>query len=93
MSDTPISEILQQFLADNHREDDFKAVSAAEMYMQFVPETCRKDVKKVWCDNGKLFVKTVNAGLRFELMNQRSTHIESLNKQLGKPIIQEIIFR
>ncbi len=94
MNDLPLSEILQQFLSQNHREDEFKARSAKDLYLElFVPENCRKDILQIKSENGNLYIKTANAGLRFELLNQRSQHIEILNEHLQGNIVKSIVLQ
>lgn len=94
MNDLPLSEILQQFLSQNHKEEEFKAHSAADLYMElFVPENCKKDILQIKCENGNLYVKTANAGLRFELLNQRSHHLEILNEHLQGNIVKNIVLQ
>lgn len=93
MEDTPFSSILQNFLASNHREDDFKMHNAVEMYKQLLPESQRACIQKVTCSNNKLIVETTHASLRFELLNRRSEHIAQINAELEKNLITDIVFR
>lgn len=93
MEDTPVSSLIQQFLRNNHREDDFLAHTAVEIYQLLIPEELRPGISKVSCVNDKLYVETTNASLRFELMNMRSDHVAQINADLGKNVISDIVFR
>ena len=93
MAEVSISQLLEAFIKRNHREDAFKEHSAANLFLQLVPESQRALIQKVWCEKGKLFVKTNNASLRFELRNQRSSYLEQINQKLEKEVVKEIVLR
>lgn len=90
MEDAPFSVILKQFLNQVHREDEFQEHAAKNVLLELIPENQRILVKKVWCDKGRLFVKTDNASFRFELLNQRSSLVNLVNQKVGKEVVREI---
>ncbi len=49
--------------------------------------------EKVWVEKKRLFVKVNSAPWRYELHLQRREWCNRLNEQLGKRMIEEIIFR
>lgn len=91
MADIPISSLLQQFLEKNHREKEFKEHAAADFFMQLIPEEQRSMIQKVWSENGKLFVKTTTAGMKFQLLTQRSSLLEKVNQSVGDEIVKDLV--
>ena len=91
MAEVPISTLLQDFLAKNHRENDFKEHAAARFFIQLIPEDHRPMIQKVWCKNGKLFVKTDIASMKFQILTQKPTLLEKVNQSIGNEIIKELV--
>jgi len=92
MEATPISTLLQKFVVDNHKEKDFDGQSAVNIFWDLLREEDRTLVEKVWYAQAKLYVKISNTGLKFELLQQRSTFMQQINQQLGVKVIKNIVF-
>lgn len=89
----PIGEIIEGFLQQEHLDTQLDEHRASALWPQIVGPginryTISRDVR-----DGVMYVRLSSAPLRNELMLNRSTLVDHINKALGRQVIRDIVFR
>lgn len=69
------------------------SVEVIEAYKKTVGELLTKLTRDIRYDNHRLYVTLFSAALRSELFYKRQGLIDKINDTLGRPVLQEIVFR
>lgn len=88
-----INELVESFLNINQKKQLFGERQVIENWENFVGAFIARATTKIEIKNGLMKVKIDNAAMRFELMNMRSALVEKLNREVGYPVIIDILIQ
>jgi hypothetical protein len=88
-----ISDILGQFIKENHLEKGIDNVRVNEVWEQVMGKGIVNYTQSVQLRNHNLYVSLSSAVVREELSYGKSKIIEMLNEALGKDIIKKVILK
>lgn len=91
--ETPISDLINSFMNDNQKQQQFWEQEAIRIFLRFIPPIFENNVTKVSVNNGILFVQVNNASLRFDLMTHHSDLINAINENFETKVINDVIIR
>ena len=89
----PLQYYLKNVYEQLHITDAVDSVEVIEAYKKTVGELLAKLTRDIRYDNHRLYVTLFSAALRSELFYKRQGLIDKINDTLGRPVLQEIIFR
>lgn len=64
-----------------------------KLWPQMMGPTIAEYTQQIYLKNGTLYISLTSAVLRNELLMCREMLIKRLNKEIGSPLVKEIIFR
>jgi|UniRef100_Q3AP18 predicted nucleic acid-binding Zn ribbon protein len=74
-------------------EEPYQQFKALQVWREVVGEAIAEVTTLERFTAGQLYIKVNNAAWRLELNFRKRDIIQRLNKELGSPLVQEIIFR
>ena len=87
-----IQDLIQHFLNQNDKTHLFHERNVIQLWNDEMGPFILQNTKNVEMKNGVLYVKLLNASLRFELSGRRSEIIKKLNEKAGVEVIKDILF-
>ena len=88
-----MAEALQQFLKKSKLKTGIQAMQIEDVWEKIMGKTVAKYTDKLQIVGSTLFVNTVVAPLRNELLYQKEKIIEMVNLELGEKIIKEVVIK
>ena len=88
-----MAEALQQFLKKSKLKTGIQAMQIEDVWEKIMGKTVAKYTDKLQIVGSTLFVNTVVAPLKNELLYQKEKIIEMVNTELGEKIIKEVVIR
>ena len=88
-----MAEALQQFLKKSKLKTGIQAMQIEDVWEKIMGKTVAKYTDKLQIVGTTLFVSTVVAPLKNELLYQKEKIIELVNSELGEKIIKEVVIR
>lgn len=88
-----LKEVLQELLKAYGMEDKLLEAQVINSWEKVVGGIFTKHTRRLQIKNRILFVSLDSAALRSELAMARSKLVEMLNKEVGKKVIDDIVFR
>ena len=88
-----MAEALQQFLNKSKLKTGVQAMQIEDVWEKIMGKTVAKYTEKLQIVGSTLFVSTVVAPLKNELLYQKEKIIEMVNEELGEKIIKEVVIR
>jgi len=86
-------EVLKEVLQNQHLDTKLYEMQLIESWEKVLGATVKKYTTDIYIYNQKLYVKLSSSILRNDLLLSREKLIQALNKQVGVPVISDIIFR
>ena len=93
MAEVSMAEALQQFLNKSKLKTGVQAMQIEDVWEKIMGKTVAKYTDKLQILGTTLFVSTVVAPLKNELLYQKEKIIELVNSELGEKIIKEVVIR
>ena len=93
MSEVSIGEALQQFLKKSKLKTGVQAMQIEDVWEKIMGKTVAKYTDKIQIVGSTLFVNTVVAPLKNELLYQKEKIIEMVNAELGEKLIKEVVIK
>jgi len=93
MAEISIAEALQQFLKKSKLKTGIQAMQIEDVWEKIMGKTVAKYTDKLQIVGSTLFVNTVVAPLKNELLYQKEKIIEMVNLELGEKIIKEVVVK
>ncbi len=93
MAEVSMAEALQQFLNKSKLKTGVQAMQIEDVWEKIMGKTIAKYTDKLQIVGSTLFVSTVVAPLKNELLYQKEKIIEMVNAELGEKIIKEVVIR
>ncbi|MBP5458002.1 MAG: DUF721 domain-containing protein [Paludibacteraceae bacterium] len=87
-----IADILREVLKENHIDNRLYEMQIVEAWYKLLGTTIKKYTTNIYVKEQKLCVKLSSSVLKNELLLARSSMVESLNKEVHKRVITDIIF-
>ncbi|MBO4804611.1 MAG: DUF721 domain-containing protein [Paludibacteraceae bacterium] len=87
-----IADILREVLKENHIDTHLYEMQIVEAWYKLLGSTMKKYTTNIYVRERKLCVKLSSPVLKSELLMARSRMVESLNKEVHKEVITDIIF-
>ena len=88
-----MAEALQQFLNKSKLKTGLQAMQIEDVWEKIMGKTVAKYTDKLQIVGATLFVSTVVAPLKNELLYQKEKIIELVNKELGEKVIKEVVIK
>ena len=88
-----MGEALQQFLKKSKLKTGIQAMQIEDVWEKIVGKTVAKYTDKLQIVGTTLFVSTMVAPLKNELLYQKEKIIELVNKELGEKVIKEVVIK
>ena len=88
-----MAEALQQFLNKSKLKTAVQAMQIEDVWEKIMGKTVAKYTDKIQIVGTTLFVTTVIAPLKNELLYQKDKIIEMVNLELGEKVIKEVVIR
>lgn len=88
-----MAEALQQFLNKSKLKTVVQAMQIEDVWEKIMGKTVAKYTDKIQIVGTILFVTTVIAPLKNELLYQKEKIIEMVNLELGEKVIKEVVIR
>jgi len=93
MAEISMAEALQQFLKKSKLKTGIQAMQIEDVWEKIMGKTVAKYTDKLQIVGSTLFVNTVVAPLKNELLYQKEKIIELVNSELGEKIIKEVVIK
>ena len=88
-----MAEALQQFLNKSKLKTGVQAMQIEDVWEKIMGKTVAKYTDKLQIVGTTLFVSTMVAPLKNELLYQKEKTIELVNKELGEKVIKEVVIK
>ena len=88
-----MAEALQQFLNKSKLKTGLQAMQIEDVWEKIMGKTVAKYTDKLQIVGTTLFVSTMVAPLKNELLYQKEKIIELVNKELGEKVIKEVVIK
>ena len=88
-----MAEALQQFLNKSKLKTGVQAIQIEDVWEKIMGKTVAKYTDKLQIVGTTLFVSTVVAPLKNELLYQKEKIIELVNIELGEKVIKEVVIK
>lgn len=92
MEEQRISDLIRQFVASNGKDELFRERKVLSIWPSVMGDYIANNTSSVSIKQGVLYVKVLNASLRFELNTSRSLIIKKLNDAVGGEVVKSIVF-
>ena len=92
MEEQRISDLIRQFVASNGKDELFRERKVLSIWPSVMGDYIANNTNSVSIKQGVLYVKVLNASLRFELNTSRSLIIKKLNDAVGGEVVKSIVF-
>lgn len=92
-SPRPLGEVLKEVIAQLDVQDGIDEARVVETWASVAGTEVNSVTESVWMDEATLYVKITSAPWRQELHLHRRQWREKLNEDLGKELVDEIVFR
>jgi predicted nucleic acid-binding Zn ribbon protein len=93
MSEISLQDAIQQFLQKSRLKSGIQAVRIEEVWEQLMGKTIAKYTDKIQIINHTLFITTVVAPLKNELLYQKENIIQKVNEAMGEKVISEVVIK
>ena len=88
-----MAEALQQFLNKSKLKTGLQAMQIEDVWEKIMGKTVAKYTDKLQIVGATLYVSTVVAPLKNELLYQKEKIIELVNIELGEKVIKEVVIK
>lgn len=92
MEEQRVSDLIRQFIEKSGKNNLFQERKVLEKWPSVMGDYIAKNTSNVSIKQGVLYVKVVNASLRFELNASRSLIMKKLNDAVGNEVVKNIVF-
>lgn len=92
MSEHRINDLINAFLDKSQKSNLYYERLAIQLWKTELGNFISRYTDTVTMKNGVLYVKLLNASLKFEMLGRKSEIITILNEKIGFPIVKDIIF-
>ena len=93
MAEVSMGEALQLFLNKSKLKTGVQAMQIEDVWEKIMGKTVAKYTDKLQIVGSTLFVNTVVAPLKNELLYQKEKIIEMVNAELGEKVIKEVVIK
>lgn len=92
-SPRPLGDVLKEVIAQLDVQDGIDEARVVETWASVAGTDINSVTESVWMDDSTLYVKITSAPWRQELHLHRRQWRDKLNEELGKELVDEIVFR
>ena len=93
MAEVSMAEALQQFLNKSKLKTGVQAMQIEDVWEKIMGKTVAKYTDKLQIVGATLFVSTVVAPLKNELLYQKEKIIDLVNTELGEKVIKNVVIK
>ncbi len=91
-NESTLGEAIKQFISNFRLDDKLREVGVINAWEPVVGKMIAKRTQKLYVKKGKLYVKMDSAVVVNELKFARKKIVDSLNKEAGQKVIEDIVF-
>jgi hypothetical protein len=88
----PLKEALNAFLDTFNLTSKYNETSLVASWEKIMGQTIASRTEKIYVSSGTLFLRIYSAPLRQELVMAKSKLITLINKEMGKELVNEVVF-
>jgi predicted nucleic acid-binding Zn ribbon protein len=88
-----LKEVLEEFMKSLHVSDKFEEIQIKESWENIMGKMISRHTVSIFLKDKKLYITLDSAALRQELTYAKKKMIKLLNKEMGKAIVEDIVFR
>lgn len=88
-----LSELLPQILSDLHIDRRLDETQAAVLWREIFGSAVTQYTTRVQVRSGVMYVALSSAVLRNELLSCKASLLQRLNEEMGRKVINDIVFR
>ena len=92
-SEYSLKDVIQRLLKAYKWEDKLDSVSLINSWEKVVGSIIAKHTTNLFLKNKVLYVSLDSSVLRNELHMERSNIVKMINKELGKKVVEEVVFK
>jgi len=89
----PLSAILKRFIKVNHLEKGISQVQIEEAWKNMMGPAVSKYTHKIQLQQTTLYIQLTSSVLTQELSYGKTKIIDNLNEELGRKIVDKLVFR
>ena len=93
MSEYSVGEALKEFLKQSKLKTSIQAMQIEEVWEKIMGKTISKYTDKIQIHGQTLYINTVVAPLKQELLFQKDKIIQLVNEALGENLIKEVVIK
>ncbi len=87
-----LGDVIRDVLKRFHLEEKLHEVNFKNYWQKVCGDLIARHTLKMYINKRKLYVKVDSAALRNELSMSRTSILQSLNKEAGSAVVDEIVF-
>lgn len=91
-NDSTLGEVIRELVASYHLDEKLHEINFRKHWEKVCGPMIVKHTLKMYIHKKKLFVRLDSAALRNELNMSRTLLTDSLNREAGEKIIEEVVF-
>lgn len=88
-----ISDLLSQLYRQNNLSSVVDIYQVRSAYNEVVGELIARLTQSLRFESGTLYVRLLSAALRHEMTLRKQSLIEKINQQLGRSVVEDIMFQ
>lgn len=89
----PISEVLKQFMQNNHLQDGMDKLDVREAWKNLMGNGVNNYTREIMLRNNTLYVELTSSVLREELSLGKAKIITMINDELKREVVKNIVLR
>jgi len=91
-NDSKLGDVIKEMIGYYHLDEKLHEINFKKYWENVCGELIARHTMKMYINKRKLFVRLDSAALRNELSMSRTHIAESLNKEAGSKVIDEVVF-
>jgi predicted nucleic acid-binding Zn ribbon protein len=93
MSEYSVGDALKEFLKQSKLKSSIQALQIEEVWEKIMGKTISKYTDKIQIHGQTLYINTVVAPLKQELLFQKDKIIQLVNEALGEAVIKDVVIK
>lgn len=92
-NDSPIGDVLKQFISDNQLQSGIDQVDVERAWLTLLGNGVKSYTRRVTFKNGTIYAELTSAVLREELSYGKAKIVSMINEELGREVVREVVLR
>jgi hypothetical protein len=88
-----LGQVVNEFIAENKIGRKLREINLTLQWEEMLGKTINRYTKKVYIDNGTLYVEVTSPVVKSELFMMREDIVRRLNERAGELLVKKIVFK